>query len=81
VVVDTASLRLGSGPGRSFDVVLTLVENPAGKNRGIAQAFLDGAPVDPRAIPLADDGALHRVQVVMGEPSNQGASALAASQR
>jgi len=45
------------------------VENPGHTNRGIAVAVLDGARVNPRAIPLVDDGALHRLQVTMGEPA------------
>jgi cyclic beta-1,2-glucan synthetase len=44
------------------------VSNPAHRCRGIAAAELDGAPVDPRAIALVDDGATHAVSVVMGEP-------------
>ena len=43
------------------------VENPGRRNRGIAQAVLDGARVDPQAIPLVDDAAVHRLRVVMGE--------------
>jgi cyclic beta-1,2-glucan synthetase len=42
------------------------VENPAGQSRGVGQAELDGAAVDPRAIPLRDDGGTHRVRVVLG---------------
>jgi hypothetical protein len=38
-----------------------------GPLRGIAQAVLDGARVDPQAIPLVDDSAVHRLRVVMGE--------------
>jgi len=44
------------------------VENPGRRNRGIATATLDDAPVDAAAIPLVDDGAVHRLRVVMGEP-------------
>ena len=44
------------------------VENPGHANRGVAEAFLDGVAVDAGAIPLADDGAVHRVRVVMGVP-------------
>jgi cyclic beta-1,2-glucan synthetase len=43
------------------------VVNPEGRSRGIAQAVLDGAPVDPRAIPLSDDGGRHELKVVLGE--------------
>jgi cyclic beta-1,2-glucan synthetase len=45
------------------------VENPGRRNRGVAEAVLDGAPVEPQAIPLIDDGAVHRLRVVMGEPA------------
>jgi cyclic beta-1,2-glucan glucanotransferase len=45
------------------------VENPGRRNRGVAKAVLDGAPADAGAIPLVDDGALHRLRVVMGEPT------------
>jgi cyclic beta-1,2-glucan synthetase len=48
------------------------VENPGRRNRGVAEASLDGVRVDSRAIPLVDDGAVHRVHVVLGdlEPEN-----------
>ena len=44
------------------------VENPRGVSRGVARAELDGAPLEgsPAAIPLVDDGAVHRVRVVLG---------------
>jgi cellobiose phosphorylase len=45
------------------------VENPGRRNRGVAEAWLDGAPADAGAIPLVDDGAVHRLRVVMGEPA------------
>jgi cyclic beta-1,2-glucan synthetase len=45
------------------------VENPGRRNRGVAEAVLDGARVDPQAIPLADDGAVHRVRVLLGDPA------------
>jgi len=48
------------------------VANPDHRCRGIAQAELDGDAVDPAVIPLLDDGATHRVRVVLGE---QGRSA------
>ena len=32
------------------------VSNPERRCRGVAEAELDGAPVDPAAIPLVDDG-------------------------
>jgi cellobiose phosphorylase len=43
------------------------VQNPSGRSRGVAKAELDGIPVDPRAIPLSDDGGTHRVVVLLGE--------------
>jgi cyclic beta-1,2-glucan synthetase len=46
-----------------------VVENPARRSRGVASVVLDGAKVNPAAIPLVDDGRTHRVQVVMGEPA------------
>jgi len=42
------------------------VANPEHLCRGIAEAELDGGPVDPAAIPLGDDGATHQVRLVMG---------------
>ena len=46
-----------------------VVENPVGVSRGVASAELDGqtlAEASDVAIPLADDGATHRVRVVLG---------------
>jgi len=43
------------------------VFNPEHRCRGIAEAELDANPVDPAAIPLVDDGATHRVRVVVGD--------------
>ena len=44
------------------------VENPHGVSRGIARAELDGEEMpDNRALfPLKDDGAIHRITVVLG---------------
>ena len=44
------------------------VENPDRIACGVLSATLDGVPVDPMAIPLANDGAAHRVRVLMGDP-------------
>ena len=44
------------------------VENPESRCRGVAEAELDGAPVDPRVIPLIDDGGTHDVRLVLGSP-------------
>jgi len=45
-----------------------VVENPRGVSRGVASAELDGQVLmgGGSAIPLADDGATHRVRVVLG---------------
>jgi cyclic beta-1,2-glucan synthetase len=47
------------------------VSNPARRCRGIVEAELDGAAVDPRAVPLLDDGGSHRLRVVLGERQGQ----------
>ena len=48
-----------------------VVENPLGVSRGVASLELDGSvlPVGGAAIPLVDDGATHRVRVVLGQVS------------
>ena len=43
------------------------VANPERRCRGIASADLDGVAVDPRAIPLVDDGGTHDVRLVLGD--------------
>jgi cyclic beta-1,2-glucan synthetase len=43
------------------------VSNPNKRCRGVAAATLDGAPADPRAVPIVDDGATHTLRVVLGE--------------
>jgi cyclic beta-1,2-glucan synthetase len=51
--------------GRSrYRIVMT---NPERRCRGVAVAELDGRRVDPRAIPLADDGGEHEVRVMIGK--------------
>lgn len=42
------------------------VSNPEHRCCGIRSATLDGAPVDPTAIPLDDEGGTHEVNVVIG---------------
>jgi cyclic beta-1,2-glucan synthetase len=44
------------------------VENPRGVCRGVTSVELDGTarPVGEASIPLVDDGATHRVRVVLG---------------
>jgi cyclic beta-1,2-glucan synthetase len=44
-----------------------LVSNPQRRCRGIAEALLDGAPADPRAIPIVSDGATHTLRIVLGD--------------
>jgi cyclic beta-1,2-glucan synthetase len=46
------------------------VANPDHRCRGIAAVELDGEAVDPGVIPLVDDGARHRVRVVLGEQAH-----------
>jgi cyclic beta-1,2-glucan synthetase len=43
------------------------VSNPQRRCRGIAEAVLDGAPADPRAIPVVNDGATHTLRIVLGD--------------
>jgi cyclic beta-1,2-glucan synthetase len=45
---------------------LITVLNPEHQGRGVRSAELDGVSVDPRAIPLAEDGQTHEVVVVLG---------------
>jgi cyclic beta-1,2-glucan synthetase len=47
------------------------VENPERRCRGVASTRLDGVEVDPRAVELVDDGELHEVHAVLGDPSQQ----------
>jgi cyclic beta-1,2-glucan synthetase len=54
------TLRLGES---RYEITVT---NPNRLSRGIAQATVDGAAVDPSAIPFVDDGAVHQIHVVMG---------------
>jgi cyclic beta-1,2-glucan synthetase len=44
------------------------VSNPASICKGVTLATLDGATVNAAAVPLVDDGRLHRVQVELGRP-------------
>lgn len=43
------------------------VSNPTRRCRGVGKATVDGAPVNPAAIPLVDDGRIHDVQIMLGE--------------
>ena len=51
--------------GRSLYVIT--VQNPQRRSRGVASATLDGTPVSAGAVPIADDGLEHRVEVVLGD--------------
>jgi cyclic beta-1,2-glucan synthetase len=44
------------------------VTNPEHRCGGVQSAELDGVAIDPRAIPLRDDGETHEVAVVLGTP-------------
>ncbi len=57
------TIRYRHGTAR-YEVTVT---NPDGVEHGVRSATLDGAPTDPAAIPLVDDGQTHRIAVVMGE--------------
>ena len=43
------------------------VHNSDHVSRGVASAEMDGAPVDPVAIPLCNDGSTHDVTIVLGK--------------
>ena len=64
-----------------------IVTNPQRRCQGVARAELDGRVVNPQAIPLVDDGAVHRVRILMGDADDDAAraygefSALAESRR
>ena len=63
----TASACAG---GRAEPSTRSRVENPGRSAIAASRAPRSTAsPVDPAAIPLVDDGAVHRVHVVMGEPT------------
>ena len=53
------------------------VANPERRCRGIAEAELDGAAVDPGAIPLVDDGRTHEVRLVLGAAKRAAAASAA----
>jgi cyclic beta-1,2-glucan synthetase len=42
------------------------VQNPTRRCRGVLSAKLDGADVDPNAIPISDDGKTYTVRIVLG---------------
>jgi cyclic beta-1,2-glucan synthetase len=47
-----------------------MVENPHGVSRSVALIELDGRPLSgsQSQLPLADDGAIHQVRIVLGVP-------------
>ena len=48
------------------------ITNPEHRCRGVRSTELDGVSVDPRAIPLVDDGQTHEVSVVVDTPTENG---------
>ena len=51
-------------PGRSEYRIV--VENPNGVNRGVTRLEVDGVDQTGRDVAVVDDGAVHRVRVVLG---------------
>jgi cyclic beta-1,2-glucan synthetase len=48
-----------------------VVENPHAVSRGVVSAELDGEPLaDSASVPLQDDGATHKLRVVLGNRTN-----------
>jgi len=45
------------------------VKNPGGVNQGVQRILLDGKEIDEKEIPLADDGKIHQVEVILGTES------------
>jgi cyclic beta-1,2-glucan synthetase len=66
------SWRIGA---TQYEITVT---NPDRRCRGVSEATVDGRSVNPRAIPLVDDGATHAVAVVLGDPKPATAGAPAA---
>jgi cyclic beta-1,2-glucan synthetase len=49
------------------------VDNTAQRNNGVSRAIVDGAAIIPSlGIALVDDGQSHIVEIVMGEPAQEG---------
>jgi cyclic beta-1,2-glucan synthetase len=57
-------IRWRLGPATTYVIEVT---NPLRQGRGVAAATLDGAAVDPAAVPVVDDGQTHVVRVVLGK--------------
>ena len=51
--------------GATYEIA---VSNPEGQCRGVRSASIDGAAIDPAAIPLIDDGQTHDVRILLGSP-------------
>ena len=49
------------------------MENHDGVSHGVLRVELAGAALDGGAIPIAEDGAVHHVRVVMGEEEKESA--------
>jgi cyclic beta-1,2-glucan synthetase len=62
----------------TYEIAIT---NPARRCRGVATATLDGERVVATAIPLVDDGAVHQVEVVLGDPAAAAATTAAVAVR
>jgi cyclic beta-1,2-glucan synthetase len=58
-----------------------VVSNPDHLSHGIASVQLDGVDVDPKAIPIVDDGEEHHVNVLLGRESTLLRTAGAGSRR
>ncbi len=58
-----------------------VVENPQRRCRGLAGVEVDGVAVDPGAVPLVDDGGVHRVRAVLGDATPRGPRGNAAPSR
>ena len=57
-----------SAGGARYEIT---VSNPDHCCRGVALAHLDGVRVDASEVPLIDDGAVHRLDVVLGRASGE----------
>jgi cyclic beta-1,2-glucan synthetase len=57
------------------------VLNPEHRSRGVASAVLDGASVDPGAIPLCDDSARHHLKIILGEERGRCDAEITAAER
>jgi cyclic beta-1,2-glucan synthetase len=56
---------------RGITRYLITVSNPHHATRGVATAELDGEPVDPLDVPIAEDGREHQLAIVMTRPGLQ----------